>query len=165
MGVAELDTPEARSTDARGVEDRRPSPGAQPRPPTALAVSPSSPRMLGPCDLSLGSHSPASLRDFLTPVGKSTVWGASSLGLGLHLLQVPHRPRSLWKALWCDIHTLRTAADLRRCHFQGVSGPSVHCSWRRLVWGPSAVKQGSTLRRYCGLTVSAPASWWSAQAS
>ena len=65
--------------------------------------------------------------------------------------------RSLWKALWCDIPTLRTAADLRQCPFQGVSGPSVHCSWLRFVWGPSAVKQGSTLRRYCGLTVSGPA--------
>ena len=95
MGVAELDTPEARSTHARGVEDRCPSPGAQPRPPTALPLSLSSPRTLGPCDLPLGSHSPASLRDFLTPVGKSTVRGASPLGLGLHLLQVPHRSQSV----------------------------------------------------------------------
>ena len=39
-GVAELDTPEATSTQTRGVEDRHPSPGAQPHPPTTLPSPP-----------------------------------------------------------------------------------------------------------------------------
>ena len=172
-GVAELDTPEATSTQARGVEDRHPSPGAQPHPPTtlpspppAVPVSPASLPLISQdarsCDLFLGSHSPTS-RGPLLHYGTASPQWASPPSRGprlwvwwLDLLQVPYRPHRLWKVLGYDIHTSHTRADLRQCHFQSASGTCVHCSWRSFVWGPSAVKQESTLRRYCGLTVRAP---------